>query len=214
MREATEMGREEFTCQATQAKCSKVESLISQRDRLTAENEKLSTKVATLQSQLDKIGEPIKRGRYEGGSGWTESNATWRLICDYLDSQKPSEKPNPKPHTHTSPTGITGEPPKCEHKNLGELLHDGQRPQKRWCKDCISWIDLTPKCEHKNLGPLALGGTQRCLDCHEWIIAKPFTLCPECHNTKYINRVVSVTDWEWHRYYMIVDCLNCSGAKG
>ena len=46
---------------------------------------------------------------------------------------------------------------------------------------------------------LALGGTQR---------------CPECQGTKYINRVVSVTDWEWHRYYMIVDCLNCSGAKG
>ena len=38
--------------------------------------------------------------------------------------------------------------------------------------------------------------------------------CPECQGTKYINRVVSVTDWEWHRYYMIVDCLNCSGAKG
>jgi len=72
MREATEMGREEFTCQATQAKCSKVESLISQRDRLTAENQELKRANAcgagvyedmcdiifVLQSHLDKISEP------------------------------------------------------------------------------------------------------------------------------------------------------------
>ena len=51
----------------------------------------------------------------------------------------------------------------------------------------------------------------QCNDCGEWIKPPP---CPECQGTKYINRVVSVTDWEWHRYYMIVDCLNCSGAKG
>ena len=49
------------------------------------------------------------------------------------------------------------------------------------------------------------------LSCGEWIKPPP---CPECHGTKYINRVVAVTDWELHPVYVIVDCLNCSGAKG
>jgi DnaJ-class molecular chaperone len=79
-----------------------------------------------------------------------------------------------------------------------------------WLKK-IEIEEADPKCEHKNLGLLALGGTQRCLDCHEWIIAKPFTQCPECHGTKYINRVVSCADWELHPIYVIATCLNCKG---
>jgi len=40
---------------------------------------------------------------------------------------------------------------------------------------------------------------------------KPLTQCPECHGTKYINRVVSCADWELHPIYVIATCLNCKG---
>ena len=34
-------------------------------------------------------------------------------------------------------------------------------------------------------------------------------LCSECHDTKYINRVVSSSDWELHPVYEVAICLNC-----
>jgi len=34
-------------------------------------------------------------------------------------------------------------------------------------------------------------------------------LCSECHGTKYINRVVSSSDWELHPVYEVAICLNC-----
>ena len=172
-------------------------------DKLREENEKLSTKVATLQAQLDRISEPYHYSRDKAEYPWIrhEGKADGCPICNHPPSEKyhyaeaypksglsmlhKGDKEdclicNPHGHVHTPDEGIAGNPP----------------------KDWVSTKDFPPakpKCEHKNLEPLALGGTQR---------------CPECHGTKYINRVVSCADWEQHPCYMIADCHNCSGAKG
>ena len=157
--------------------CLCKEQLRAEFNKLTAENEMLSTKVATLQSQLDKISEPYSQARYnfdfEGienslhGRGYWYSVKSLRAIRAYLDSQKPSEK-QPKFHDAIR-SNIQG------LKDYRGVWHEGGIEGCPICK---------PKCEHKNIGPLALGGTQRCLDCHEWIIAQPLTQCPECGGTR------------------------------
>ena len=194
------------------------DQLIAEFDRLTVEVDrwqKLADKEywgrvsqeeanKALQSWLDRISTPYSQARYnfdlEGienslhGRGYWYSAKSLRAIRDYLGSQKPSEK-QPKFHDAIR-SNIQG------LKDYRGVWHEGGIEDCPICK---------PKCEHKNIGPLALGGTQRCLDCHEWIIAKPFTQCPECHGTKYINRVVSCADWELHPIYVIATCLNCKG---
>ena len=157
--------------------CLCKEQLRAEFNKLTAENEMLSTNVATLQSQLDKISEPYSQARYnfdlEGienslhGRGYWYSAKSLRAIRAYLDSQKPSEK-QPKFHDAIR-SNIQG------LKDYRGVWHEGGIEDCPICK---------PKCEHKNIGPLALGGTQRCLDCHEWIIAQPLTQCPECGGTR------------------------------
>jgi hypothetical protein len=194
---------------------------MNERDEILAEFDRLKLRGDTLQAQLAKICLPIKgtqRSSTRGGRGCSDSDReAVDRICAYLDShddfhgnnlvgrdlaaylakQKPSEK-QPKYHNAIR-SNIQG------LKDYRGVWHEGG------IEDCPTCNP--PKCEHKNLGPLALGGTQRCLDCHEWIIAKP-PPCPECQGTKYINRVVAVAEWEQHPCYMIADCLNCSGAKG
>jgi len=218
------MNREEFIRVARQVSTwekgtipfrAAFDQLIAEFDRLKAEVDrwqKLADKEywgrvsqeeanEALQSQLDRISEPYSQARYnfdlEGienslhGRGYWYSAKSLRAIRDYLGSQKPSEKP--PVYLFDSHLAMVE----------GKLTrHSGDAHD---CPIC------NPKCEHKNLGLLALGGTQRCLDCHEWIIAKPFTQCPECHGTKYINRVVSCADWELHPIYVIATCLNCKG---
>ena len=184
--------------------CSCKEQLRAEFNKLTAENEMLSTKVATLQSHLDNISEPIKKAAATSYTlnRWARECENERChhipdilkaIASYLDSQKASERPY------------------CNHWSIKDYSekHDGKA---EGCPICDPKPSEKPaRCEHKNLGLLALGGTQRCLDCHEWIIAKPFTQCPECHGTKYINRVVSCIDWELDPIYVIATCLNCKG---
>ena len=110
--------------------CLCKEQLRAEFNKLTAENEMLSTKVATLQSQFDKISEPYHYSRDKAEYPW--------------------------------------------------IRHEGKADG---CPIC------NPKCEHKNIGPLALGGTQRCLDCHEWIIAQPLTQCTECGGAMVVEQM-------------------------
>jgi len=67
------------------------DEILAEFDRLTAENEKLSTKVATLQAQLDRISEPYHYSRDKADYPWIrhEGKADGCPMCD----------------------------PKCEHKN-------------------------------------------------------------------------------------------------
>ena len=189
------MNREEFIRVARQVSTwekgtipfrAAFDQLIAEFDRLNEIIKNQSTIInscgergATLQVQLDRISAPIKgtqRSSTRGGRGCSDSDReAVDRICAYLDSQKPSEKP------------------KEEHGCLGFCYVNGRCIPQKDCPIC------NPKCEHKNLEPLALGGTQR---------------CPECHGTKYINRVVAVAEWEQHPIYVIATCLNCnpSGA--
>jgi len=84
--------------------CLCKEQLRAEFDRLTAENEKLSTKVATLQSHLDNISEPIKKAAATSYTlnRWARECENERChhipdilkaIASYLDSQKASERP-------------------------------------------------------------------------------------------------------------------------
>ena len=181
------------------------------------ENEKLSTKVATLQSQLDfALSEPYHYSRDKAEYPWIrhEGKADGCPICN----PPPSEKYHyaeayPKSGLSMLHKGDKEDCPICNPKDhTAECAKILKMPpaEVEWLKK-IEIEEADPKCEHKNLGLLALGGTQRCLDCHEWIIAKPFTQCPECHGTKYINRVVSCIDWELDPIYVIATCLNCKG---
>jgi hypothetical protein len=184
-------------------------------DRLTAENEKLrdtkqrlieqsslwEAKYFESQSHLDKICEHAQpqRGFLSNREivkqlqkgGWFRISRVIESIADYLDSQKPSEKPetchwnrfcpvlvhvgaekdcpicNPHGYVHTPDEGIAGNPP----------------------KDWVSTKDFPPakpKCEHKNVGKhIYYDGFYRpyCLDCHTWM-PKPLTQCPECGGTR------------------------------
>ena len=137
---------------------------------LTAENEKLSTKVATLQSQFDKISEPYHYSRDKAEYPWIrhEGKADGCPICNH----PPSEKYH---YAEAYP------------KSGLSMLHKGDKEDCPICNPKPS--EKPARCEHKNLGPLALGGTQRCLDCHEWIIAKPFTLCTECGGAMVVEQM-------------------------
>ena len=158
--------------------CLCKEQLRAEFDRLKAEVERLlqinqeaNRSIWRLQSWLDRISAPIKgtqRSSTRGGRGCSDSDReAVDRICAYLDSQKPSEK-QPKFHDAIR-SNIQG------LKDYRGVWHEGGIEDCPICK---------PKCEHKNIGPLALGGTQRCLDCHEWIIAQPLTQCPECGGTR------------------------------
>ena len=174
--------------------CLCKEQLRAEFNKLTAENEMLSTKVATLQSQLDRISEPYSQARYnfdlEGienslhGRGYWYSAKSLRAIRDYLGSQKPSEKQHTYSHWYRRKVNITSWHilkvfEYCVAPFSDEFhfdVHEG-KPEA----DC-------PMCN-----------------------PKPLTQCPECHGTKYINRVVSCADWELHPIYVIATCLNCKG---
>ena len=135
------------------------------------ENEKLSTKVATLQSQLDfALSEPYHYSRDKAEYPWIrhEGKADGCPIC------------NPKP---------------SENKELHARVWASERsqPLERRCYVGGRWILL-----------------QDCRVCNPKPSEKP-ARCPECHETKYINRVVAVADWELHPIYVIATCLNCKG---
>jgi len=134
------------------------------------ENEKLSTKVATLQSQLDfALSEPYHYSRDKAEYPWIrhEGKADGCPIC------------NPKP---------------SENKELHARVWASERsqPLERRCYVGGRWILL-----------------QDCRVCNPKPSEKP-ARCPECHETKYINRVVAVADWELHPIYVIATCLNCN----
>jgi len=201
------MNREEFIRVARQVSTwekgtipfrAAFDQLIAEFDRLKAENERLKVshreledclgdsgrRVKSLQSWLDRISEAYD-AKYHFDLDWIESqlhekgywyaSKSLQAIRAYLDSQKPSEKP------------------KEEHGCLGFCYVNGRCIPQKDCPIC------NPK-DHTHTPPTGITGES----------PKP-PPCPECQGTKYINRVVSVTDWEWHRYYMIVDCLNCKG---
>ena len=76
---------QEDGCDARCHTCSKPEraELLTEFDQLTAENERLSTKVATLQSHLDKISEPYHYSRDKAEYPWIrhEGKADGCPIC-------------------------------------------------------------------------------------------------------------------------------------
>ena len=164
---------------------------------------------ATLQSHLDNISEPIKKAAATSYTlnRWARECENERChyipdilkaIASYLDSQKASERPPVylfDSHLAmvegklTRHSGDAHDCPICNPKDhTAECAKILKMPpaEVEWLKK-IEIEEAEPKCEHKNLGLLALGGTQRCLDCHEWIIAKPFTQCPDrgCGDCQY-----------------------------
>jgi len=204
-------------------------------DQLLSEFDRLKLRVASLaadlwdanaaldkaQSWLDKISGPIKewlKSIPPDSKSWDEHKTSYAFksmatIQAYLDSQSKQPSSGHRCSDGKIHTAQQEDCPICNPKDhTAECAKILKMPpaEVEWLKK-IEIEEADPKCEHKNLGLLALGGTQRCLDCHEWIIAKPFTQCPECHGTKYINRVVSCADWELHPIYVIATCLNCKG---
>ena len=81
--------------------------------------------------------------------------------------------------------------PKCEHKNIGV---EWESQNKRWCPDCHEWVEKPNHIHSDDSGIFWEGAEKDCPMCNP----KPLTQCPECHGTKYINRVVSCADWELH----------------
>jgi len=212
----------------------------SAKNELLAEYDRLKLRVASLaadlwdanaaldeaQSWLGTISKPATNGM----SDLPGLIGLWNRVQDYLDPQKPSEKPQWFEET-SSTSECTAKPESTLHKcilhgnywarglegcpmcnplpctdKLPEnmfstddgIYHVSRRGTKHFCsvQDCDfckptphthtppTGATGEPKCEHKNLGTLALGGTQRCLDCHEWLIAKPLAQCPECGGTR------------------------------
>jgi len=111
------------------------QEILAEFDRLTVENEKLGTKVATLQSQLDKISLPIKTDGDVGHIRRTVipllreqckdiSAQTLERVLDYLNSQETKEKPA-----------------RCEHENGGISYYSAviKGVIKQWCADCKEW---------------------------------------------------------------------------
>ena len=211
--------------------CLCKEQLRAEFDRLTVEVERLlqinqeaNRNIWRLQSWLDRISAPIKgtqRSSTRGGRGCSDSDReAVDRICAYLDSQKPSEK-QPKFHDAIRSNiqglkdyrgvwhegGIEDCPmcdPKCEHKNIGV---EWESQNKRWCPDCHEWVEKPNHIHSDDSGIFWEGAEKDCPMCNP----KPLTQCPECHGTKYINRVVSCADWELHPIYVIATCLNCKG---
>ena len=214
-----------------------VETLVKQRDEAQVRGD-------TLQSQLDRICLPIKTDGDVGHIRRTVipllrdqckdiSAQTLERVLDYLDSQETKEKParcEPSDDSGVFCDGQTKDCSICVSEKPSEKqpkYHNAIRSNIQGLKDYRGvWHEggiedcpiCKPKCEHKNGGISYYSEgvlKQWCAGCKEWIKPNPKpTRCPECHGTKYINRVVAVAEWEQHPCYMIADCLNCSGAKG
>lgn len=149
-----------------------------QRDTLQSWLDKISEFIAGVDREM--LREQLKMYRVcNYPYGYNVTGVVERIIT-YLGSQKSGEKVN---HIHSDDSGVfwKGREEDCPTCNPKHLCNDGiwEYIPKSECQRCNP-----PKCGHKNLGPLALGGTQRCLDCHEWLIAKPLTQCPECGGTR------------------------------
>ena len=147
-----------------------------------------------LQSQLDRISEPYSQARYnfdlEGienslhGRGYWYSAKSLRAIRDYLGSQKPSEKQHTYSHWYRRKVNITS-----------------------WHILKVFEYCVAPFSDEFHFDVHEGKPEADCPMCNP----KPLTQCPECHGTKYINRVVSCADWELHPIYVIATCLNCKG---
>jgi len=206
-------------------------------DKLREENEKLSTKVATLQAQLDRISEPEQLYREKKAyicAGDIVKYDIHSRVKAYLDkisepyhySRDKAEYPWIRHEGKADGCPICNPPPSEKYhyaeaypKSGLSMLHKGDKED---CPIC------NPKpSENKELHarvwasersqPLErrcyVGGRwillQDCRVCNPKPSEKP-ARCPECHETKYINRVVAVADWELHPIYVIATCLNCN----
>jgi hypothetical protein len=170
-----------------------------------AEFDRLTVRNVNLQTCLDTICEPI---RTDGDIGYIKrtvipllreqckevSAQTLERVLNYLDSQKPGEKPNKEPESCQMKN--------CRWEKIGDCLDCPENPIKKPTPQ--------PKCEHKNIGAYCVAqGGYWCNDCQA-VVVKSLTQCPDCIWGQK-RREFTAVEGAYCKYVVYERCPRCKG---